>query len=119
VNKAVEKTFAEAEETAHSGPGKKLHVTYDIARQFPGYTDKDGASSRAAERIIHHIDDVLRHEYRHRSTFRVEPSISITGSCIGFGLCAKRAPVEMLTSISAIACSSVVGRTNIEGADAL
>ena len=56
VNKAVEKTFAESEEIAHSGPGKKLHVTYDIARQFPGYSDKDGASSSAfAERIIHHI----------------------------------------------------------------
>ncbi len=56
VNKAVEKTFAEAEEMAHSGPGKKLHVTYDIARQFPGYTDKDGASSSAfGERIIQHI----------------------------------------------------------------
>ncbi|HEX3146667.1 MAG TPA: NADP-dependent isocitrate dehydrogenase [Gemmataceae bacterium] len=56
VNKAVEKTFAEAEETAQSGPGKKLHVTYDIARQFKGYTDKDGATSSAfADRIIHHI----------------------------------------------------------------
>jgi len=56
VNKAVEKTFAESEEIAHSGPGKKLHVTYDIARQFPGYSDKDGASSSAfGERIIHHI----------------------------------------------------------------
>ncbi len=56
VNKAVEKTFAESEEIAHSGPGKKLHVTYDVARQFPGYTDKDGATSSAfAERIIHHI----------------------------------------------------------------
>ncbi|HJZ91287.1 MAG TPA: NADP-dependent isocitrate dehydrogenase [Gemmataceae bacterium] len=56
VNRAVEKTFAESEEIAHSGPGKKLHVTYDIARQFPGYTDKDGASSSAfADRIIQHI----------------------------------------------------------------
>lgn len=56
VNKAVEKTFAESEELARSGPGKKLHVTYDIARQFPGYTDKDGASSMAfAERIIQQI----------------------------------------------------------------
>src|SRR5205823_12707252 len=45
VNRAVEKTFAESEEVAHSGPGKKLHVTYDIARQFPGYSDKDGATS--------------------------------------------------------------------------
>jgi isocitrate dehydrogenase len=56
VNRGVEKTFAESEETARSGPGKKLHVTYDIARQFPGYTDKDGASTSAfAERIIQHI----------------------------------------------------------------
>jgi len=56
VNRAVEKTFAESEEIAHSGPGKKLHVTYDIARQFPGYTDKDGAKgSEFADRIIHHI----------------------------------------------------------------
>jgi isocitrate dehydrogenase len=56
VNRAVEKTFAESEEIAKSGPGKKLYVTYDIARQFPGYTDKDGASSTEfAERIIYHI----------------------------------------------------------------
>jgi isocitrate dehydrogenase len=56
VNKAVEKTFAESEEIAHPGPGKKLHVTYDIARQFPGYSDKDGATGSAfADRIIHHI----------------------------------------------------------------
>jgi isocitrate dehydrogenase len=56
VNKAVERTFAESEEIARSGPGKKLHVTYDIARQFPGYTDKDGATSSAfGERIIQHI----------------------------------------------------------------
>src|SRR5437764_497035 len=56
VNRAVEKTFAESEEIAHSGPGKKLYVTYDIARQFPGYTDKDGATSTEfADRIIHHI----------------------------------------------------------------
>ncbi|MBO0697104.1 MAG: NADP-dependent isocitrate dehydrogenase [Zavarzinella sp.] len=56
VNRAVEKTFAESEEIAHSGPGKKLYVTYDVARQFPGYTDKDGArGSEFADRIIHHI----------------------------------------------------------------
>jgi isocitrate dehydrogenase len=56
VNRAVERTFAESEEIAKSGPGKKLYVTYDIARQFPGYTDKDGASSTDfAGRIIQHI----------------------------------------------------------------
>jgi isocitrate dehydrogenase len=56
VNKAVEKTFAESEEIAHTGPGKKLHVTYDIARQFPGYSDKDGATGSAfVDRIIYHL----------------------------------------------------------------
>jgi isocitrate dehydrogenase len=56
VNRAVEKTFAESEEIAHSGRGKKLHVTYDVARQFPGYSDKDGAKgSEFADRINHHI----------------------------------------------------------------
>jgi isocitrate dehydrogenase len=58
VNRAVEKTFAESEEIAKSGPGKKLYVTYDIARQFPGYTDKDGATSmQFAERIIHQLSN--------------------------------------------------------------
>jgi isocitrate dehydrogenase len=59
VNKAVERTFAESEETAHKGPGGKLYVTYDIARQFPGYGEKAGASSMDfADRIIHHLATV-------------------------------------------------------------
>jgi len=53
---ALEKTFAESEETANRGPGGKLHVTYDIARQFPGYGAEAGApSSQFAERIIQHL----------------------------------------------------------------
>jgi isocitrate dehydrogenase len=56
VNKGVEATFAESEETAQRGPGGKLHVTYDIARQFAGYGEKAGvATSEFAERIIHHL----------------------------------------------------------------
>jgi isocitrate dehydrogenase len=56
VNKAVEKTFAEAEETAKTGPGKKLYATYDVARQFEGYDDKSGASSMEfADRVIQHV----------------------------------------------------------------
>src|SRR5438067_3919897 len=52
----VEATFAESDEIAKRGPGGKLHVTYDIARQLPGYSDKDGVSSSAfADRIIHHL----------------------------------------------------------------
>ncbi len=56
VNKAVEATFAEGEETARCGPGGKLHVTYDIARQFAGYGEKAGASSSDfADRVISHL----------------------------------------------------------------
>jgi isocitrate dehydrogenase len=56
VNAALEKTFAEAEETARKGPGGKLHVTYDIARQFASYGAEAAATSAAfAERIIYHL----------------------------------------------------------------
>src|SRR5262249_39050243 len=56
VNKAVEATFSEADETAKKGPGGKLYVTYDIARQFPGYGEKAGAkSSEFADRVIAHL----------------------------------------------------------------
>jgi isocitrate dehydrogenase len=56
VNQAVEATFAESEEIARKSPGGKLHVTYDIARQFPGYGEKAGVSSSDfAERIIQHL----------------------------------------------------------------
>jgi isocitrate dehydrogenase len=56
VNQALEATFAESEEVAQRGPGGKLYVTYDIARQFPGYGEKAGApSSELAARIIHHL----------------------------------------------------------------
>ena len=53
VNRAVEAAFAEADATAKAGPGGKLHVTYDIARQFPGYGEQAGASSEAfAGRVV-------------------------------------------------------------------
>jgi isocitrate dehydrogenase len=56
VNDAVEATFAESDETARRGPGGKLYVTYDIARQFAGYGEKAGASSSAfADRIVAHL----------------------------------------------------------------
>jgi isocitrate dehydrogenase len=56
VNKGLEATFAESEETAGKGPGGKLYVTYDIARQFVGYGAEAGASSSAfADRIIYHL----------------------------------------------------------------
>jgi len=56
VNKAVEATFAESESIAKKGPGGKLYVTYDIARQFAGHGAEAGVtSSECAERIIHHL----------------------------------------------------------------
>jgi isocitrate dehydrogenase len=56
VNKGLEASFAESEEVAHKGPGGKLYVTYDIARQFKGYGAEAGAtSSDFADRIIHHL----------------------------------------------------------------
>jgi isocitrate dehydrogenase len=56
VNTALEATFAEAEDTAKKGPGGKLHVTYDIARQYASYGAEAGATSAAfADRIIHHL----------------------------------------------------------------
>jgi isocitrate dehydrogenase len=56
VNRGVEATFAESDEVARRGPGGKLHVTYDIARQFAGYGEKAGvASSDFADRIIYHL----------------------------------------------------------------
>jgi isocitrate dehydrogenase len=57
VNQGLEATFAESEETAGRGRGGKVYVTYDIARQFPGYGAEAGApSSEFAGRIIHHIN---------------------------------------------------------------
>jgi isocitrate dehydrogenase len=56
VNQALEATFVESEEIAKKGPGGKLYVTYDVARQFPGYGEKAGASSSEfADRIIQHL----------------------------------------------------------------
>ena len=56
VNQGVEAVFAEADATAKKGPGGQMYVTYDIARQFPGYGEQAGASSSGfADRIIEHI----------------------------------------------------------------
>jgi isocitrate dehydrogenase len=56
VTRSLEATFAESEEIANRGPGGKLYVTYDIARQFPGYGPEAGATSAAfADRIIEFI----------------------------------------------------------------
>jgi len=56
VNAGVEATFAESDRIAHGGPNGKLYVTYDIARQFPGYGEKAGVSSSDfAERIVYHM----------------------------------------------------------------
>jgi isocitrate dehydrogenase len=59
VTQGVEAAFAESEDIAKQGPGGKLYVTYDIARQFAGYGAEAGATSSAfADRIIHHLKRV-------------------------------------------------------------
>jgi isocitrate dehydrogenase len=56
VNRGLEATLAESEEVAQRGPGGKLYVTYDLARQYAGYGEKAGAtSSEFADRIIYHM----------------------------------------------------------------
>jgi isocitrate dehydrogenase len=56
VNRGLEATFAESEATARSGPGGKLYVTYDIARQFKDYgTEAAAPSALFTDRIIHHL----------------------------------------------------------------
>jgi isocitrate dehydrogenase len=56
VTRALEMTFAESEEIASRGPGGKLFVTYDIARQFAGYGPDGGATSSAfGDRIVAHL----------------------------------------------------------------
>ena len=57
VNRGLEATLGESEETASRGPGGKLYVTYDIARQFSSYGAEAGASSSEfADRIIYHLN---------------------------------------------------------------
>src|SRR5262249_55694996 len=57
VNAGLEATFAESEETANKGPGGKLYVTYDSARQLAGYDDEAAeASSAFADRFFYHIN---------------------------------------------------------------
>jgi isocitrate dehydrogenase len=59
INRGLEATFAESDQTAKKGPGGKLYVTYDIARQFKGYGAEAAAtSSEFADRIIHHMRKV-------------------------------------------------------------
>ncbi|MCS7017375.1 MAG: NADP-dependent isocitrate dehydrogenase [Gemmatales bacterium] len=59
VYRGVELTFAESEELAARGPGQKLYVTYDIARQYPSYGAEAGAtSSEFADRVIYHLNRI-------------------------------------------------------------
>lgn len=60
VRDALEATVKESAEAAGEGQGNKLYVTYDIARQFPGYSADDGAkASEFTNRIISNLRAVL------------------------------------------------------------
>src|SRR5439155_9365245 len=57
VTYGVEATFAESEAVAQKGPGGKLYVTYDIARQFAGYGAEAGVTSSVfADRVIDQLN---------------------------------------------------------------
>lgn len=56
VENAIEATIHESADAAAKGAGEKLYITYDIARQFDGYGEKDGAkASEFGERIVWHM----------------------------------------------------------------
>ena len=56
VEDAIAATVSESADTAAKGAGQKLYVTYDIARQFEGYGEKDGAkASEFGERIVRNM----------------------------------------------------------------
>ncbi len=58
ITSGVERTIEESAEEAGRGAGGRLYVTYDLARQYSGYTDQDGApASVYADRIIYHMHE--------------------------------------------------------------
>jgi len=60
VRDGIAETIKESAEAAKSGPGKEMYLTYDLVRQFPGYSAKEGAkATKFTDRIIHHINNTL------------------------------------------------------------
>ena len=56
VREGIARTIEESASEASQGPGRRLYVTYDLARQYSGYSEEDGApSSLYADRIIYHM----------------------------------------------------------------
>ncbi len=59
IREGIARTIEESALEASQGPGRRLHVTYDLARQYSGYSEDDGApSSVYADRIIYHMDQM-------------------------------------------------------------
>ncbi len=57
VQEGIARTIEESAIEASQGPGRRLYLTYDLVRQYPGYTEEDGApASLYADRIIYHIN---------------------------------------------------------------
>jgi isocitrate dehydrogenase len=60
VRDGIAATIRESADRAQEGPGKEMFLTYDLVRQFPGYSAKEGAkASKFTDRIIHHIQHTL------------------------------------------------------------
>jgi isocitrate dehydrogenase len=56
VEDAINATIGESVDAAARGAGQKLYVTYDIARQFESYGEKDGCkASEFGERIVRNM----------------------------------------------------------------
>ena len=74
------------------GPGGKLYVTYDIARQFAGYGAKAGASSAEfADRIIYHISRcVVFRSAKERSFAERKTTLPTTTPPLGGGVVVGR-----------------------------
>ncbi len=65
VQEGVARTIEESANEAMQGSGKTLYLTYDLVRQYPGYTEEDGApSSLYADRIIYHMDQLATSEVK-------------------------------------------------------
>lgn len=65
VQEGIARTIEESANEATQGPGRRLYITYDLVRQYPGYTEEEGAaSSLYTDRIIYHMDQLATSEVK-------------------------------------------------------
>jgi isocitrate dehydrogenase len=65
VQEGIARTIEESATEASQGPGRRLYLTYDLVRQYPGYTEEDAApSSLYTDRIIYYMDQLATTEVK-------------------------------------------------------